>query len=144
MGILAMVFLVIIAIHHVISETENVSINTSDDVPTTTEEDLIAIAKRFEVDEYEEAGDIIPMMFTRGKTPARIKWGRSDYTRREQKQLVEAHNAYRKGVTPSSSDMNEIVSMLRIFPWVYVGLRYVCLCVNVSVCYLRLYDCLAS
>lgn len=117
MGVLAMVFLVTIAIQNVIAETENVSINTSDDVPTTTEEDLIAIAKRFEVDEYEEEGDTIPMMFTRGKNPVRIKWGKGDYTRKEQKKIVEAHNAYRKGVAPSSSDMNEIVSMFRIFVW---------------------------
>ncbi|XP_071818974.1 cysteine-rich secretory protein 2-like isoform X2 [Apostichopus japonicus] len=104
MAILTLLFLVLSVLNVACSEEENVSIITSDEVPSTTPGEM----KRF-VDEDDLEDDDNLLRFARAKTGPKSKWGGSDYKKKQQKEILNAHNTYRLEVTPASSNMNEML-----------------------------------
>lgn len=101
-------FVVVTLLKVVYSVEEHVSIVTSNEVPSATPEEM----KRF-VDEEDYFDNDFHLISARGKKGPRSKWGGSDYPRREQKAILEAHNTLRRDVNPPSQNMFELVSYLR-------------------------------
>lgn len=102
LGVLVMLCMTHVRVH----TSDNVSINTRGDNMATTSEEV----KRKRMEEDAE-DDFIPMMYARGQTTsASSVWGGSTYSVPEQKALLQAHNEHRLEVSPSSSNMNELVS----------------------------------
>lgn len=93
------IFALIVSFYQVATADENWSINPDKPLSTTEEE----VAKRYYEDAHEESQNL----FLR---TTRAQWRGGRYSKIEMIKLVGAHNRYRKGVLPSSGDMNELVS----------------------------------
>ncbi|WP_411025447.1 CAP domain-containing protein, partial [Salmonella sp. s55004] len=100
MAIMYRFLLLAFSVYQVISETENIAINTERDFLATTD---LEAGKRGPIHDTD-----IPLMFIRAAA-SKSKWGGGDYPLKKQKEILTAHNDFRRGVNPSSSDMNELV-----------------------------------
>ncbi|PIK56153.1 GLIPR1 protein 1 [Apostichopus japonicus] len=79
------------------AEKEYVSINAPGDLREVTAEDL---AKRYDSHQFK------PKVYARSNNN---QFGGGDYSLEDQREILRVHNEYRKSVSPSASNMDEMV-----------------------------------
>lgn len=94
------------------AEKEYISINAPGDLREVTAEDL---AKRYDSHQFK------PKVYARSNNN---QFGGGDYSLEEQREILRVHNEYRKTVSPSASNMDEMVS-----PVYYSYSRRAALCI---------------